>query len=75
MQHLLAIGMPGPFEWIIIAGLGLLVFGRRLPEVGKTLALGIRGFQSGLKDPGDDETSAAAPQIAQSESKSLPDQR
>ena len=73
MQQLLAIGMPGPFEWIIIAGLGLLVFGRRLPEVGKNLALGIRGFQSGLKDTGDEET--AAPQIAQSEPKSLPDQR
>ena len=75
MQHLLAIGMPGPFEWIIIAGLGLLVFGKRLPEVGKNLALGIRGFQSGLKDTGDADEASAAAQIAQSEPKSLPDQR
>ena len=74
MQNLLAIGMPGPFAWIVIAGIGLLVFGKRLPAVGRNLALSIRGFQQGLKDTGDDETSAA-PQLAASETKSLPDKR
>ncbi len=54
MLHTLAIGMPGPFEWVIIAGLGLLIFGKRLPDVGRNLALGIRGFQQGLKSTGDD---------------------
>lgn len=45
----LALGMPGPFEWIIIAGIGLLVFGKRLPEVGRGLAKSIVEFKKGLK--------------------------
>ena len=49
MFHTLAFGMPGPFEWIIIAGLGLLIFGKRLPEVGKSLGKGIVEFKRGLK--------------------------
>jgi len=49
MLNTLAIGMPGPFEWIVIAGLGLLIFGKRLPEVGKSLGKGIVEFKKGLK--------------------------
>jgi sec-independent protein translocase protein TatA len=49
MLHTLAIGMPGPFEWIIIAGIGLMIFGKRLPEVGKSLGKGIVEFKKGLK--------------------------
>ena len=59
-QQLLAFGMPGPFEWCIIAGLGLLVFGKRLPSVGRNLALSIRGFQQGMKDTGSDEGEVGA---------------
>jgi sec-independent protein translocase protein TatA len=65
LQQTLAIGMPGPFEMIIIAGVALMIFGKRLPSVGRDLALGIRGFQQGLKD---DKTAA-------DETKSLPDNR
>jgi sec-independent protein translocase protein TatA len=68
MTHVLAIGMPGPFEMVIIAGIGLLIFGKRLPDVGRNLALGIRGFQQGLKSPGPDED-------ADVERKSLPEQK
>jgi hypothetical protein len=32
MDIALAFGMPGPLEWIIIAALGLLIFGKRLPD-------------------------------------------
>jgi sec-independent protein translocase protein TatA len=66
LQQTLAIGMPGPFEMIIIAGVALMIFGKRLPSVGRDLALGIRGFQQGLK--GD-------PAPAKDEAKSLPDNR
>src|SRR5437763_2788313 len=45
----LAIGMPGIEEWIVIAGIGLLVFGKRLPEVGRSLGKGIVEFKKGLK--------------------------
>ena len=82
MLHTLAIGMPGPFEMMIIAGIALLIFGKRLPSVGRNMALGIRGFQQGLKDGNtgilDDEeapSAAAAPQFATEQRKSLPDQR
>ena len=54
MLHTLAIGMPGPFEWIIIAGLGLLIFGKRLPEVGRSLGKGIVEFKRGLKSVEDE---------------------
>ncbi len=54
MLHTLAFGMPGPFEWIIIAGLGLLIFGKRLPEVGKSLGKGIVEFKRGLKSVEDE---------------------
>ena len=32
MCTLLAIGMPGPMEWIIIGALGLLLFGKHCPK-------------------------------------------
>jgi TatA/E family protein of Tat protein translocase len=75
MQQLIALGMPGPFAWMVLAGIGLLVFGKRLPSVGKNLALSIRGFQQGLKDgnTADDEESAQL--AAEPQRKSLPDQR
>ena len=50
----LAIGMPGPFEWVIIGIIGLLLFGKRLPEVGKSVAKGIVEFKQGLKEVQDD---------------------
>lgn len=50
LQTLALIGMPGPFELMIIAGIALMAFGKRLPSLGRNVALGIRGFQQGLKD-------------------------
>src|SRR5438874_12439959 len=50
----LAIGMPGGFEWLIIMGIGLLIFGKRLPEVGRSLGKGIVEFKKGLKGVEDD---------------------
>ena len=58
MLQTLAIGMPGPFEWVIIAGLALMIFGNRLPSLARNAALGIRGFQQGLKSTGDEGDSA-----------------
>ena len=48
IPNALAIGMPGPFEWLIIGMVGLLLFGKRLPEVGKSVAKGIVEFKKGL---------------------------
>src|SRR3954470_17422928 len=50
----LALGMPGVTEWIIIGAIGLLLFGKRLPEVGRSLGKGIVEFKKGLKGIEDD---------------------
>ncbi len=44
----LALQMPGMAEWIMIAAIGLLIFGKRLPEVGRSLGKGIVEFKKGL---------------------------
>jgi len=50
----LAFQMPGFGEMLLIAALGLLIFGKRLPEVGKSLGKGIVEFKKGLKGIEDD---------------------
>jgi len=52
--HPLALQLPGMGEWIVIAVIGLLFFGKRLPEVGKSLGKGIVEFKKGLKGIEDD---------------------
>jgi len=47
--NFLAIQMPGIDEWIVIAIIGVIVFGKKLPEVGRNLGKGIVEFKKGLK--------------------------
>lgn len=43
-------GLFQPMHLLVIAGLALLVFGpKKLPELGKGLGEGIRGFKSAMK--------------------------
>ncbi|GIW78034.1 MAG: hypothetical protein KatS3mg104_3097 [Phycisphaerae bacterium] len=50
MFHLpLALSMPGPFELILLTGLGLLFFGKRLPDVGRSIGQTIVQFKKGFK--------------------------
>jgi sec-independent protein translocase protein TatA len=44
----------GPWEILLLALAGLLIFGRRLPEVGKSLGRGIVEFKKGLSGIEDD---------------------
>ena len=62
----LAIGMPSGFEWLIIAGIGLLIFGKRLPEVGRSLGKGIVEFKKGLKGV-EDEVAQVDPEKPKSQ--------
>lgn len=55
----LAFWMPGPWELAIIAIIALILFGRRLPEVGKSLGKGIVEFKKGLKEVQDEVTKTA----------------
>lgn len=52
----------GMGEWIIILIIMLLLFGRRLPEVGKSLGKGIVEFKKGIKGVEDEvETQSSRP--------------
>src|SRR5437588_368667 len=46
----LAFGIPGPFELFLLSLLGLLFFGKRLPEVGKSIGKTIVEFKKGMKE-------------------------
>jgi len=49
-------GLLQPTHLIVILAVGVFVFGpKKLPELGKSLAEGIRGFKSGLKEISDPE--------------------
>ena len=68
-QNLLAFGMPSGWEWMALVVIGLLVFGRRLPEVGRSVGKSIVEFKKGIKgieDEIDDEsnrTQKRAPEL------------
>lgn len=42
--------MPGGPEWILIGVIALIVFGKRLPEVARSLGKGLVEFKKGLAD-------------------------
>jgi sec-independent protein translocase protein TatA len=42
-------GFDSPIHWILLIGIGVLLFGKRLPEVGRSLGKGIVEFKKGLK--------------------------
>jgi sec-independent protein translocase protein TatA len=55
-------GLFQPMHLLMIFGIALLVFGpKKLPELGKGIGDGIRGFKSAMKEPEETskETSAA----------------
>jgi sec-independent protein translocase protein TatA len=47
--HLLFIGGLGPSEMVIILVIGLLLFGARLPQVGRSLGKSLAEFKRGLR--------------------------
>ena len=61
--------MPSGWEWMALVVIGLLVFGRRLPEVGRSVGKSIVEFKKGIKgieDEIDDEsnrTQKRAPEL------------
>ena len=69
-------GLPGGGEWIILLILGLLIFGRRLPEVGRSIGKSIVEFKRGIKDIEDDvDEESTKPKKLRESDKRLPDER
>lgn len=71
-------GLPGGGEWIVLLILGLLIFGRRLPEVGRSLGKGIVEFKKGIKgveDEVDEEASRPAKRMTDQPRSELPKAR
>ena len=65
--------MPSMMEFVVIAAIGLLLFGKRLPEVGRSLGKGIVEFKKGLKGIEEDVDVASSQPTTQV--KTLPDQK
>jgi len=53
-QSVLAMWMPSGLEWAVILVVALLVFGRRLPDVARSVGKSIVEFKKGIKDVKDD---------------------
>jgi len=64
------IGPLGTPELIVIVVLGLLIFGKRLPEVGKSLGRGIVEFKKGLTGIEEEVKNAGKPESSGSTSSS-----
>jgi sec-independent protein translocase protein TatA len=47
-------GLGSPTHWLILLIIGVLIFGKRLPEIGRSLGKGIVEFKKGMKGLEDD---------------------
>jgi sec-independent protein translocase protein TatA len=62
-------GLFQPMHLLVIFGIALLVFGpKKLPELGKGIGEGIRGFKSAIKAEEENAASAATATIANEQS-------
>ncbi len=68
----LAFWAPSAWEMAIIGIIALLLFGRRLPEVGRSLGKGIVEFKKGLKEVQDEVTKPADEEALKAETAPRP---
>ncbi len=52
-------GMPGGWEWLVILIVALLIFGKRLPDVMRSLGKGVVEFKKGIKGIEEDVDASA----------------
>jgi sec-independent protein translocase protein TatA len=76
LDETLLVGWFGHWELLIIAGVILLIFfGRRIPEVMRSLGKGITQFKRGLREGDEEEGRGGTPEVEQKkeDAKSLPE--
>ena len=60
MNVLFAWFSPGPMEMLIIGIIAVLLFGKRLPEVGRSLGKGLMEFKKGVQGIDEEVESASS---------------
>lgn len=53
-QHILSwAAMPGGWEWLVILVVALLIFGKRLPEIARSIGKSLTAFKKGIREAED----------------------
>ncbi len=66
--------MPGGMEWVVIGLVALLIFGKRLPGVARSLGQALHEFKSGFSGQSDEQSGdAVSKPVAKTEEKKSDD--
>ena len=75
MESLFAFLSPGPMEMLVIGIVAVLLFGKRLPEVGRSLGKGLVEFKKGINGIEDDVDSRSSSTSSTSRTEAVADDR
>ena len=64
IQNIVAFGMPGGYEWIIILVVAVLIFGRRLPEIARGMGKSLTEFKKGVREAQNEVTTTVDEDIS-----------